>query len=427
MKVLVVGGGGREHALCWKLAQSKSVHKIFCAPGNAGTALVAENVTIGALDIEGLRLFAEQNCVDLTVVGPESALIAGIVDAFEARGLRIFGPSREPAQIEGSKAFSKGLMRKANIPTADFEVFDNADRARDYLRGRAQNGAFPLVVKADGGAAGKRVVRARSLDDALTAVHDMMERRVFGASGDRVVIEECLTGEETSVMAFVDGETLAPMIAIQDHKRAFDGDTGPNTGGMGAYAPVPAVPAPVMDTIARTILTPAMHAIRETGIPYQGVLYAGVMLTPTGPQCLEFNCRFGDPETQVALPLLVTDLAEVLCAVVDVELDRTPVRFSDRTALSIVLASGGYPGPYETGKTITGLESVAKMDAVAVFHAGTRQNEGQIVTDGGRVLSVTATGDTFAEAHERAYAAAKKIQFEGAFYRNDIGGNRESL
>ena len=418
MKILVVGGGGREHALCWKLARSRDVHKIYCAPGNAGTAQVAENVPIRADDIDALRLFAEHQKVDLTVVGPEKPLIDGIVDAFEARGLRIFGPSREPALLEGSKAYAKEIMRRGNIPTAAFAVFDDAAQARDYLRAQL----FPLVVKADGAAAGKGVVIARDFPEADAAIRAMMEERVFGASGDRVVIEECLEGEEASVMAFVDGDTVAPMIAVQDHKRAFDGDQGPNTGGMGAYAPVPVAPESVVNEVVKKIIAPAVDAVRETGIPYKGVLYAGVMLTADGPKCLEFNCRFGDPETQVVLPLLESDLADILTAAADVELEKVPVRFAKRSAVCVVLASGGYPGDYETGKVIHGLDAAANLDAVAVFHAGTKAGEnGEVLTDGGRVLGVTATGETFPEARERCYAAVSRISYDGAFYRSDIG------
>ena len=417
MKILVVGGGAREHALCWKLAQSREFHKIYCAPGNAGTALVAENVPIAATDIEKLRLFAEHQRIDLTVVGPEKPLILGIVDAFEGRGLRIFGPSREPAMLEGSKAYSKRLMQQANIPTAAFEVFDNPTAARDFLRAAM----FPIVVKADGEAAGKGVTVARDFAEADAAIHAMMEERVFGESGDRVVIEECLTGEEASVMAFVDGETVVPMIAVQDHKRALDGDRGANTGGMGAYAPVPAAPKSVVDHVTEKILRPAVETIRKTGIPYRGILYAGVMLTPNGPQCLEFNCRFGDPETQVVLPLLETDLADIFRAVVDVELEQLPITFARRAAVSVVMASGGYPGPYQVGYPISGLEAASKLDAVAVFHAGTEMVGNETVTAGGRVLSVTATGESFAEARERCYEAVGRIHFEGAQFRTDIG------
>lgn len=418
MKILVVGGGGREHALCWKLSQSRDVHKIYCAPGNAGTFGVAENVPVSATDIENLRLFAEHQNIDLTIVGPEKPLIAGIVDAFEAKGLRIFGPSREPALIEGSKAFAKEVMRRGNIPTANFEVFTEAGKARDYLR----TVTFPIVVKADGEAAGKGVVVAQDFEQASQAIHQMMEDRVFGESGDKVVIEECLVGEEVSVMAFVDGETVRPMLPIQDHKRAFDNDAGPNTGGMGAYAPVPWASGSFLQNVTDKILIPAASAIRSTGIPYRGVLYAGLMMTANGPYCLEFNARFGDPETQVALPLLESDLASILNAVVDVELDKTPVEFMHRAAVSVVLASGGYPGDYSVGVPIHGLEQAERLDAVAVFHAGTAKSEqGETVTSGGRVLAITATGETMGEARERCYAGVQKVTFDGVHYRTDIG------
>lgn len=422
MKVLVIGGGGREHALCWKLAQSPRVHKIYCAPGNPGTAAVAENLIIEAHDTESLLLFAEQHNVDLTVVGPELPLIAGIVDAFEARGLRIFGPSAEPARLEGSKAYAKRLMARANIPTAAFEIFTDAAKAREYV----QQTGVPIVIKADGAAAGKGVVVAKTLDEANEAITAMMGRKIFGTAGETVVIEEALSGEEISVMAFVDGDTVKPMLAVQDHKRALDGDQGANTGGMGAFAPVPVATDAVMQTVLRTIIAPAVEAIKETGIPYRGVLYAGVMLTERGVMCLEFNCRFGDPETQVILPLLQTDLADILCAVTDVELEKIPVVFAPRAAVCVVMAAAGYPGEYETGQTVEGLGAAANMDAVAVFQAGTRYKEiAEIVTSGGRVLGVTATGDAFPEARARVYAAVKKVGFKGAFYRSDIGARAE--
>jgi len=365
-----------------------------------------------------LLLFAEHQNVDLTVVGPEKPLIAGIVDAFEAKGLRIFGPSREPAMLEGSKSYAKELMLRAGIPTAPFRVFDNPAEARDYLQAQA----YPIVIKADGEAAGKGVIIAKDFPEADAAIHSLMEKRIFGASGDRVVIEKCISGQELSIMAFVDGETVLPMVAAQDHKRIGDGDTGPNTGGMGAYAPVPAATPAVLKFVQEKILYPAVSAVRETGIPYRGVLYAGIMLTEDGPYCIEFNCRFGDPETEVVLPLLETDLAEILNAVVDVELDKIPVTFSDRSAVTVVMASGGYPGDYETGKPITGLDAAAKLDAVAVFHAGTAHNtDNEVVTSGGRVLTITATGETFEEARERSYAAISRISFEGAQFRTDIG------
>ena len=418
MKILVIGGGGREHALCWKLAHSRDVHKIYCAPGNAGTALIAENVPIAATDIENLRLFAEHQNIDLTIVGPEKPLIAGIVDAFEARGLRIFGPSKEPAMLEGSKAYAKTIMQRGNVPTAAFEVFTDPQKARDYLKAQM----FPIVIKADGEAAGKGVTVAKDFAEADDAISRMMERRVFGAAGDTVVIEECLIGQEISIMAFVDGVTVVPMVGVQDHKRIGDGDTGPNTGGMGAYAPVPIATPQLVQEVTTRILQPAVQAIRETGIPYRGILYAGVMVTEKGPYCMEFNARFGDPETQVVLPLLETDLPDILNAVVDVELDKLPIHFSDRAAVCVVMAAGGYPGDYKTGDVISGLESAAKLDAVALFHAGTMQNEaGQVVTAGGRVLGVTATGETFAEAWERCYTAVSRITFDAAYYRHDIG------
>ncbi|MFY7951673.1 MAG: phosphoribosylamine--glycine ligase, partial [Armatimonadaceae bacterium] len=368
--------------------------------------------------IEGLRNFAELHSIDLTVVGPEKPLVLGIVDAFEARGLRIFGPSAEPARLEGSKVFSKELMAAAGIPTAPFRVFDNPEAALGYLRERS----FPCVVKADGDAAGKGVVVAKTFDEAAAAVGAMMVERVFGPSGERVVVEDCLVGEEASVMAFVDGRTVAVMVPIQDHKRIGEGDTGPNTGGMGAYAPVPNLSSGQLERIVETILQPAVDAIRETGIPYRGVLFAGIMLTPDGPMCLEFNCRFGDPETQVALPLLETDLCDILRAVVDVRLEEQPVVFADRAAVTVVMAAGGYPGTYRTGDPIEGIESASSLDAVEVFQAGTTvDDDGTVRTAGGRVLTVTATGADFTEARMRAYEGVGRIQFDGAVHRRDIG------
>jgi phosphoribosylamine---glycine ligase len=418
LKVLVIGGGAREHALCWKLSQSARVHKIYCAPGNPGTAQVAENVALGPLEIEKLRDFVEHQGIELTVVGPETPLIAGIVDAFEARGLKIFGPSREPALLEGSKVFAKKLMQQAGIPSASFEVFADPQSARTYLKAAS----FPLVIKADGEAAGKGVVIAQTLAEAERAVDAIMEERIFGESGAKITVEECLVGPEASVLAFVDGDAVRPMIAIQDHKRIGEGDVGPNTGGMGAYAPVPDCPPALVGEITRTILQPAVDAIRATGIPYRGVLYGGIMLTESGPKCIEFNCRFGDPECQVALTLLESDLAEILLACIDGRLDEHEIQFAPRASMTVVMASGGYPGAFEKGKLITGLDAAAKLDAVFVFHAGTAFDEsGQVVTSGGRVLSVTATGETLQEARERAYTAVDLIHFEGATTRRDIG------
>jgi phosphoribosylamine---glycine ligase len=418
MKVLVIGGGGREHALCWKLSQSSLVRKVYCAPGNSGTAQVAENVPIGALDTEALLLFVEQQSIDLTVVGPETPLIAGVVDAFEARGLRIFGPSKEPAQIEGSKVWAKNLMAHAGIPTSDFAVFNNANAARAY----AKSHAYPLVIKADGEAAGKGVIIPKTYEEACEAITQIMEDRIFGASGDSIVIEECLTGPEASVLAFVDGETVRPMIAIQDHKRIGEGDTGPNTGGMGAYAPVDSCPPKMINTITERIIQPAVQAIRETGIPYRGCLYAGVMLTENGPYCIEFNCRFGDPECQIAMMLLESDLAEILLACIEARLHEVPVVFAEQAAMTVVMASGGYPGEFAKHIPIYGLKEAMQLEGVAVFHAGANLDEaGNVVTTGGRVLNVTAIGTTLQEARARAYAAVEKIHFEGAYVRKDIG------
>lgn len=418
MKILVIGGGGREHAICWKLAQSKDVRKVYCAPGNAGTAAVAENVDIAVSDIAALVQFAQHQQIDLTVVGPEKPLILGVVDAFEAAGLRIFGPTAENARLEGSKVFSKQLMKQAGVPTASFEVFDDPASALDYLA----TAGFPIVIKADGDAAGKGVVVAASLAEGQDAIKRIMVDREFGASGERVVVEACLTGPEASLMAFIDGDTVVPMLLAQDHKRIGEGDTGPNTGGMGAYGPVPGISLDDINAMCDVIIKPAVRAIKSTGIPYRGVLFAGIMLTPDGPMCLEYNCRFGDPETEIVLPLLETDLVEVINACVDARLDQIDVQFSQRSAVTVVLAAHGYPGAVRTGDVLTGLDDAAKLDAVAVFHAGTRFSEsGDVLSSGGRVLTVTATGDSFQEARERAYAALERIHLDGGQYRRDIG------
>ena len=418
MKILVIGGGGREHAICWKLAQSKDVHKVYCAPGNAGTAAVAENVDIAVTDIAGLVQFAQHQQIDLTVVGPEKPLILGVVDVFEAAGLRIFGPTAENAQLEGSKVFSKQLMKQAGVPTASFDVFESAVDALAYLAAAT----FPIVIKADGDAAGKGVVVAASLEEANDAITRIMVNREFGASGDKVVIEACLNGPEASLMAFVDGDTVVPMLLAQDHKRIGEGDTGPNTGGMGAYGPVPGISQDEINAMCDVIIKPAVRAIKSTGIPYRGVLFAGIMLTPDGPMCLEYNCRFGDPETEIVLPLLETDLVEVINACVDARLDQIDVVFSRRSAVTVVLAAHGYPGSVRTGDVITGLDDAVKLDAVAVFHAGTRLSEdGTVHSSGGRVLTVTSTGDSFEEARERAYTALDRIHMDGGQFRRDIG------
>lgn len=423
MKVLIVGGGGREHAIAWKLAQSSQVSRIYAAPGNAGMAQVAECLPIAASDIEGLLKFADENSIDLTVVGPEIPLIAGIVDVFEQKGLRIFGPAREPAMLEGSKAFAKGLMLRSQIPTAYFSVFHDAADAKQYASEQLKlNHGKPIVVKADGEAAGKGVIICDTEAQASDAIDLIMVERAFGDSGSRVVIEEFLEGQEASLMAFTDGSTIIPMVPAQDHKRAFDGDLGPNTGGMGCYAPVPIITEAVYKDAVERIIRPAVEAIRETGIPYKGVIYAGIIVQPTGEiKTLEFNCRFGDPETQTLLPLLETDLLDILIGVTDAHLDKVEVVWKAQASVSVAIASGGYPGPYQTGHPIDGLEQVAHLSDVAVFHAGTTIQDDHIVTNGGRVLNVTAVGDDFEQARARAYAAVKNIHFDAMHFRSDIG------
>lgn len=417
MKVLVVGSGGREHALVWKLAHSSIVSKVFCAPGNAGIATHAQCAAVQPEDLEGILAFAREEEVDLTVVGPEAPLTAGLVDLFQDAGLRVFGPTKAAAEIEGSKVFCKELLRKYNIPTGDFEVFDNPDAAKTYVRQQP----IPIVIKADGLAAGKGVIVAQSVAEALAAIDRIMVAREFGAAGDRLIIEECLTGQEASLMAFVDGEHIAPMVPAQDHKRALDSDEGPNTGGMGAYSPVPAVTDEIFDIAVGRILRPTVDAMAREGRPYKGVLYAGLMLTAEGPKALEYNCRFGDPETQVVLPLLESDLVEAMEACIDSTLDQTPPQWSAKTAVCVVMASGGYPGDYEKGKVIEGLENAAQLDEVFVFHAGTAAQEGHTVTSGGRVLGVTALGDGYGDTLDRVYQAVEQIHFAGAHFRRDIG------
>lgn len=423
MRILVVGGGGREHALVWKLAQSPRAERIYCAPGNAGIARLAECINLKVTDLDGLANFAQAQRIDLTIVGPEAPLVAGIVDRFEARGLPVFGPATDPARLEGSKSFAKELMVRYGIPTADYRRFDSEEEAHAYLRdyySRMAAGGDRLVVKADGVAAGKGVIVAQSQEEAHLAVHRMMGERAFGPAGDRIVIEECLEGEEVSIMAFTDGETVIPMPPAQDHKRVFDNDGGPNTGGMGAYSPVPCAPPTLVHEALETVLKPAVAAVRDLGIPYKGVLYAGLMLTPTGLKVLEFNCRFGDPETQAVLPLLESDLVDILGSAVTCSLERVEVKWRREAAVCVVAASGGYPGDYATGKLIEGLDRAAAMEGCVVFHAGTREENGQYLTDGGRVLGVTGLGADIGEAAARAYAGIRQIHFEGMHYRTDI-------
>jgi phosphoribosylamine--glycine ligase len=424
MRILVVGGGGREHALVWKLSQSRHADRIYCAPGNAGISELAECINLKPNDIDGLANFAAMQKVDMTVVGPEAPLIAGIVDRFEARGLPIFGPATDPARIEGSKIFAKDLMYKYNIPTAEYWPCDTAEAAhqtvKDYFARHKSQGE-KLVVKADGPAAGKGVIIACSEEDAHKTVDDLMVRRIFGPAGERIALEECLEGEEASIMAFTDGEKVIPMPPSQDHKRIFDNDMGPNTGGMGAYSPVPAAPPHVVREVMDRVIQPAVEAIRDLGIPYKGCLYAGIMITEEGIKTLEFNCRFGDPETQVILPLLKTDLVEIMDAVINCGLDSIDIEWRDEAAVTVVASSGGYPGEYATGKLIEGLDKTVQSEDCIVFHAGTRMQNGQILTDGGRVLAVTGLGRDIPSAIARAYAGMRNIHFEGMHYREDIG------
>ena len=413
MRILVIGSGGREHALAWKLAQSPRVDDVLVAPGNGGTAGMARNVPIAAADIDGLVRLAQERAVDLTIVGPEAPLVAGLVDAFEAAGLRAFGPTAAAAQLESSKAFAKTFMIKQGIPTASAQIFDDFETARAALASHTG----PIVVKASGLAAGKGVLVCDTQAEALAALKQMMVERAFGAAGDQVLIEERLTGEEVSLLAFSDGRTVVPMLPARDYKRALDGDRGPNTGGMGGYAPSPMLTADLIDGITSTVLQPTIDGMRERGTPYVGVLYAGLMLTDQGPKVLEYNARFGDPETQILLPLLETDLVDTILACLAGRLADLPIRWRAGASVGVVLASGGYPDSYATGDPIEGLEAI---DGATVFHAGTRREGAQTVTAGGRVLTVTAQGSTIDEARRTAYAAVDRIHFRQMAYRHDI-------
>ncbi|MFY0544839.1 phosphoribosylamine--glycine ligase [Brevibacillus sp. H7] len=414
MNVFVIGSGGREHAIVWKLAQSPKVKKIYCAPGNGGTAELAQNVPIPIDDFAALAQFVKDEGIDLTVVGPEEPLLAGIVDFFSQRSLPIFGPSATAAKIEGSKCFAKNLMTRYNIPTARYESFIDYPSALAYVR---EQGA-PIVVKADGLAAGKGVVVAETLEEAEEALYHIMQEGAFGQAGARVVIEECMRGEELTLLSFVDGETVKPMITSQDHKRVFDGDKGPNTGGMGTYAPVPHMSAELVEEIVEKIVKPIAKGMAQDGIPFKGVLYTGLMITAEGPKVVEFNARFGDPETQVVLPLLETDLVDIFVATVNGELADVDVKWKEGSAVCVVMAAPGYPGDYPKGQPISGLDQL--QQGATVFHAGTKRTEEGIVTSGGRVLGVTGTGKTLAEAREAAYASVRSIHFDGAHYRRDI-------
>ncbi|MCL4873177.1 phosphoribosylamine--glycine ligase [bacterium] len=417
MKVLVVGGGGREHALAWKLKESPKVEKVFIAPGNPGTALHGENVPISADDIPGLRDFALKEGVGLTVVGPELPLTLGIVDEFEKAGLKVFGPSKAAAEIEGSKAFSKELMTRYGIPTVFYQSFEKPGPAKAFI----QEHEPPFVVKADGLAAGKGVIICQTRDEAIDAVDLIMTRKAFGGAGKKIIIEEFLKGEEASFLAITDGNTVVPLAPAQDHKAVYDNDTGPNTGGMGAYSPAPVVTPEMERYITDTVMLPAVRAMEAEGRPYKGVLYAGLMLTEAGPRVLEFNCRLGDPETQPILMRMDTDLLDVLMAAVEGRLDKTRIRWKDEAAVCVVMAAAGYPGDYMKGTEIKGLKEAALLKDTMVFHAGTALRDGMVVTSGGRVLGVTALGGTIRDAIARAYEAVSMISWEGAHYRKDIG------
>jgi phosphoribosylamine--glycine ligase len=417
MKVLVIGGGGREHAIVWKVARSKKVTKIFCAPGNPGIAALAECVAIGVEDISGLADFARKNGIDLTIVGPELPLTMGIADEFARRGLKIFGPSKSAAILESSKVFSKELMKKYGIPTAASRIFTASEDAVEYLDAIG----FPAVIKADGLCAGKGVIIAETRDAAMRAVTDIIDKKIFGAAGKEVVIEEFLRGEEVSILAFSDGETVRVMPASQDHKRIFDDDQGPNTGGMGAYSPVPFITESDISRIEKEILLPTVQAMKKEGRRYVGVLYAGLMITPKGIKVLEYNVRFGDPETQVVLPRLQNDLVEVIEQVIAGSLSSVKIETAKEAAVCVVAASNGYPGDYAGGCVINGLEDAGGIPGVVIFHAGTKRFDGKIVTAGGRVLGITALGNDLQGAITRAYAACRVVGFEGMQYRKDIG------
>lgn len=418
MKVLVVGNGGREHALAWKITQSSRADTVFVAPGNAGTAIDAENIDIPPTDVARIVDFARKNEIGLTVVGPEAALAAGLVDALQKSGLRAFGPSKAAAELESSKVFCKNLLRHADVPSADFRVFQSAKAAVTYLKERDD---VPFVVKADGLAAGKGVIVCDNREEALAAVDRIAEQKEFGAAGNQLIVEERLHGQEASVLAITDGQTIIALPPCQDHKPAYDGDTGPNTGGMGAYCPTPLVTEAMLAKVEEKILVPTVHQMKRSRRPFRGILYAGLMITNQGIKVLEFNARFGDPECQPLLMRLKSDLVDLLDAVVDGRLDEVPpIEWDPRPAVCVVMASEGYPGKYETGYPIRGLEEAAKLPDVKVFHAGTATSDGQVVTNGGRVLGATALGSSISGAKLQAYTGVKAIRFSGAWCRKDI-------
>ena len=416
MKVLVIGGGGREHSLVWKIAQSPQVSKIFCAPGNPGISELAECIDITADQTSLLCEFAVKENIGLTVVGPEAPLADGIVDVFSKHNLKVFGPDKKAAILEDSKVFSKLLLRKHGIPTADFKCFDDHGQARHYILSRGA----PIVVKADGLSKGKGVFVCKTNDEALLAIDSIMKDRVFGNAGDQVVIEECLIGEEVSLLAFTDGRTIVPMESSQDHKTVYDGDEGPNTGGMGAYSPVPIMTSELYRGVEKNILVPTVHAMNKEGRPYKGVIYIGLMITSAGPMVLEFNVRFGDPEAQVILTRMKSDIVPIMLATISGDLDNVDLEWLPQASVCVVMASGGYPGQYDNGKEIKGLDSLKNQEGISVFHAGTKSENEKIVTNGGRVLNVVACGRDIKEAQKKVYEAVSKISFDGAHYRRDI-------
>ena len=418
MKVLVVGSGGREHAVIRKLAENPEIDRIFCAPGNGGISVQAQLVEIKATDVEGMVAFAKKEGIDFVVVTPDDPLVLGRADAMEEAGIPAFGPSKKAAQIEGSKVFAKNLMKKYGIPTAKYEVFDDPSKVIAYIERENQ---FPAVIKADGLALGKGVVIARNLAEAKEAVRSIMEDKIFGKSGNQVVVEEFLTGKEVSVLAFTDSHTISPMISSMDHKRVYDNDEGPNTGGMGTIAPSPYYTPEVAKRCMEEIFLPTMEAMKKEGRPFKGCLYFGLILTERGPKVIEYNCRFGDPETQVVLPLLKTDLFTIMRAVRDERLGEVDIQWSTGAAACVVLASGGYPKKYETGLPIEGLDENGGHSGVIVYHAGTKKQDGRFLTAGGRVLGVTGLGETLPQALEKAYGAVREITFKNAHYRTDIG------
>ena len=414
MKILVVGGGGREHAICWKLSNEKNVEKIYCAPGNPGIAEVAECVNIGDSDIDELAKFAKENEIDITVVVPEVPLVMGITDVFESQGLKVFGPNKKCARLEGSKAFSKDFMTRHNLPTAKYKEYTNIDKAIDDI----DDFGYPVVIKADGLAAGKGVIISENREDAIKTLKEMMNDKKFGTAGEKIVIEEFLSGIETSILAFVDNETIIPMVSAKDHKKVNDGETGLNTGGMGTFSPSEIYTYELSKEIKENILDKTLKGFQEDNLDFKGILFVGLMITKDGPKILEYNVRFGDPETQSVLFRLETDLSEIISAVINNKLKDIDIKYSDDSAICVMLTSGGYPESYEKGKLITGLDNLDKD--IVVFHSGTKLLDNKLVTNGGRVISITAKGKTVKEAGKKVYENIKKINFEGMHYRTDI-------